>query len=58
MFVGEQPGGLEERSGHPFVGPAGKLFDRALAETGVLFRMFAGVLLFAGARAISEPSSE
>jgi len=35
MFVGEQPGDLEDRSGHPFVGPAGKLFDRALAETGI-----------------------
>lgn len=35
MFVGEQPGDLEDRSGHPFVGPAGKLLDRALAETGL-----------------------
>jgi uracil-DNA glycosylase len=35
MFVGEQPGDLEDRSGHPFVGPAGKLFDRALAETSI-----------------------
>jgi len=35
MFVGEQPGDLEDRSGHPFVGPAGKLFDRALAEIGI-----------------------
>jgi uracil-DNA glycosylase len=35
MFVGEEPGDLEDRSGHPFVGPAGKLFDRALAETGI-----------------------
>ena len=35
MFVGEQPGELEDRSGHPFVGPAGKLFDRALAETSL-----------------------
>jgi uracil-DNA glycosylase len=35
MFVGEQPGDLEDRSGHPFVGPAGKLFDRALAEAGI-----------------------
>jgi uracil-DNA glycosylase family protein len=32
MFVGEQPGDLEDRSGRPFVGPAGKLFDRALEE--------------------------
>jgi uracil-DNA glycosylase len=35
MFVGEQPGDLEDRFGHPFVGPAGKLFDRALAEAGI-----------------------
>jgi len=35
MFVGEQPGDLEDRSGRPFVGPAGKLFDRALAEVGI-----------------------
>lgn len=35
MFVGEQPGDLEDRSGHPFVGPAGKLFDRALAEASI-----------------------
>lgn len=35
MFVGEQPGDLEDRSGHPFVGPAGKLFDRALDEAGI-----------------------
>ena len=35
MFVGEQPGDLEDRSGRPFIGPAGKLFDRALAEAGI-----------------------
>jgi uracil-DNA glycosylase family protein len=35
MFVGEQPGDQEDRSGHPFVGPAGKLLDRALAEAGI-----------------------
>ena len=35
MFVGEQPGDFEDRSGHPFVGPAGKLLDRALAEAGI-----------------------
>ncbi len=35
MFVGEQPGDEEDRSGHPFVGPAGRLFDRALAEVGI-----------------------
>jgi DNA polymerase len=35
MFVGEQPGDQEDRAGHPFVGPAGKIFDRALAEAGI-----------------------
>jgi uracil-DNA glycosylase len=35
MFVGEQPGDAEDRAGRPFVGPAGKLFDRALAEAGI-----------------------
>jgi uracil-DNA glycosylase len=35
MLVGEQPGDQEDRQGHPFVGPAGQLLDRALAEAGV-----------------------
>jgi uracil-DNA glycosylase family protein len=35
MFVGEQPGDQEDRSGHPFVGPAGKLLNEALAEAGI-----------------------
>jgi DNA polymerase len=35
LFVGEQPGDAEDLSGRPFVGPAGKLFDRALAELGL-----------------------
>ena len=35
MFVGEQPGNDEDLSGHPFVGPAGKLLDRALADAGI-----------------------
>lgn len=35
MLVGEQPGDYEDRMGRPFVGPAGKLLDRALAEAGV-----------------------
>ncbi len=35
MFVGEQPGDEEDIQGRPFVGPAGRLFDRALAEAGV-----------------------
>jgi DNA polymerase len=35
MLVGEQPGDVEDRSGEPFVGPAGRLLDRALAEAGV-----------------------
>src|SRR5438132_6880062 len=35
MLVGEQPGDQEDRAGKPFVGPAGKLLDRALQEAGV-----------------------
>lgn len=35
MFVGEQPGNDEDRSGKPFVGPAGKLLDKALQEAGI-----------------------
>jgi len=35
MLVGEQPGDQEDLAGHPFVGPAGKVLDRALAEAGV-----------------------
>lgn len=34
-FVGEQPGDVEDRRGAPFVGPAGQLLDRALAEVGL-----------------------
>ncbi|MEJ8851974.1 UdgX family uracil-DNA binding protein [Variovorax rhizosphaerae] len=34
MVVGEQPGDQEDLRGHPFVGPAGKLFDRACADLG------------------------
>ena len=32
MFVGEQPGDQEDRQGEPFVGPAGALLDKALAD--------------------------
>ncbi|HVS68710.1 MAG TPA: UdgX family uracil-DNA binding protein [Mycobacteriales bacterium] len=35
VFVGEQPGDIEDRRGEPFVGPAGKLLDRAVAEIGL-----------------------
>jgi uracil-DNA glycosylase len=35
MFVGEQPGDQEDLQGKPFVGPAGKLLDKALEEAGV-----------------------
>lgn len=35
MFVGEAPGDQEDKAGHPFVGPAGQLFDRALALAGI-----------------------
>lgn len=34
VFVGEQPGDKEDLDGRPFIGPAGQLFDRALAEAG------------------------
>jgi DNA polymerase len=35
MFVGEQPGNEEDLAGQPFVGPAGRLLDKALAEAGI-----------------------
>jgi uracil-DNA glycosylase family protein len=35
MFVGEQPGDAEDKAGRPFVGPAGKLLDRALDVAGI-----------------------
>jgi DNA polymerase len=35
MFVGEQPGDIEDRDGTPFVGPAGRLLDRAFADVGI-----------------------
>ncbi len=34
VLVGEQPGDVEDREGHPFVGPAGRLLDKALQEAG------------------------
>ena len=35
VFVGEQPGDQEDRQGAPFVGPAGVLLDKALADAGI-----------------------
>jgi uracil-DNA glycosylase len=35
MLVGEQPGDQEDRQGHPFVGPAGRILDEALADAGI-----------------------
>jgi uracil-DNA glycosylase len=35
MLVGEQPGDAEDLAGHPFVGPAGKLLNRALEDAGI-----------------------
>jgi DNA polymerase len=35
LLVGEQPGDQEDLSGHPFVGPAGRVLDRALADAGI-----------------------
>ena len=34
-LVGEQPGDQEDKHGHPFVGPAGRILDRALDEAGI-----------------------
>jgi uracil-DNA glycosylase family protein len=35
MLIGEQPGNQEDLAGHPFVGPAGKLLDKALLAAGI-----------------------
>jgi uracil-DNA glycosylase family protein len=35
MLIGEQPGDAEDRAGHPFVGPAGRVLDRGLAAAGI-----------------------
>lgn len=35
MMVGEQPGNEEDLQGHPFVGPAGRMLDKALVEAGI-----------------------
>jgi DNA polymerase len=35
MLVGEQPGDREDIEGHPFVGPAGRVLDRALEQAGI-----------------------
>jgi DNA polymerase len=35
IMVGEQPGDREDLAGHPFIGPAGVLLDKALAEAGI-----------------------
>src|SRR5262245_18760534 len=35
LIVGEQPGDQEDREGHPFVGPAGRILDRALEKAGL-----------------------
>jgi DNA polymerase len=35
LLIGEQPGNEEDLAGHPFVGPAGKVLDRALEEAGI-----------------------
>jgi len=35
MLVGEQPGDQEDKEGHPFVGPAGRILDQALEEAGI-----------------------
>jgi DNA polymerase len=35
VMVGEQPGDVEDRQGHPFIGPAGRLLDKALSEAEI-----------------------
>lgn len=35
VLIGEQPGDMEDRQGKPFVGPAGRLLDRALSDAGL-----------------------
>ncbi|TMB75516.1 MAG: UdgX family uracil-DNA binding protein [Chloroflexi bacterium] len=35
VFVGEQPGDVEDREGEPFVGPAGRILDEALSSAGI-----------------------
>jgi DNA polymerase len=35
VVIGEQPGDREDRAGHPFVGPAGRVLDDALGESGL-----------------------
>src|SRR3954447_18883247 len=35
MLIGEQPGNDEDLDGHPFVGPAGRVLDRALQDAGI-----------------------
>ncbi|MEU5995803.1 uracil-DNA glycosylase family protein, partial [Spirillospora sp. NPDC047418] len=35
VLIGEQPGDQEDRKGRPFVGPAGRVLDRALEEAGI-----------------------
>lgn len=35
MFIGEQPGDMEDRTGHPFVGPAGTLLRKAMEQAGI-----------------------
>ena len=65
MFVGEQPGDQEDRQGHPFVGPAGKLLDAGLAQAGIersrvyltnAVKHFKFVLIERGRRLHKKPS--
>lgn len=35
IFIGEQPGDIEDRQGRPFVGPAGRILDRAMQDAGI-----------------------
>jgi uracil-DNA glycosylase family protein len=65
MLVGEQPGDQEDRLGHPFVGPAGKLLDAGLEQAGIdrrrvyltnAVKHFKFVLIERGRRLHKKPS--
>lgn len=66
MLVGEQPGDQEDRQGHPFVGPSGKLLDAALEQAGIdrsrvyvtnSVKHFKFVLIERGRRLHKKPSA-
>jgi hypothetical protein len=59
MLVGEQPGDYEDVAGKPFVGPAGKIMDRALEEAGIDRKKFTSRMrsnISNGSRAVNAAS--